>query len=134
MTLVDDPALAEDLVQAAIYGLLKRGRAPRRMRPFIFRCLRNAAIDSHRQRRESALDDEAMTAAEPVDDLTEDAVDLRRCLDQLPQGDREIVILKIVAGLTFREIAAVVRRNGNSVATTYRRALTKLRQSLGEAP
>ena len=48
-------------------------------------------------------------------------------LDRLDVNERELVELKIYAGLTFREIAEVVSRPQATVATQYRRALESLR-------
>jgi len=48
-------------------------------------------------------------------------------LEQLTADDRELVELKIFAGLTFREIAEVTDQPQGTVATKYRRALESLR-------
>ena len=130
-TLVAEASEAEDLVQAAIYRLLRRGRAPRRLRPFVFRSLRNAAIDGSRRVRSTTQVHEVQTSY--LDEAAVEAsAELRRCLESLDGRDREIVMLKVIAGLTFREIAKVIRVNENTVATRYRRALARLRRELGE--
>ncbi len=51
-------------------------------------------------------------------------------LGELGEDEREVVELKIFSGLTFVEIASVIDRPAATVATWYRRALAKMRQSL----
>ncbi len=53
-------------------------------------------------------------------------------LARLSAEDRELVQLKIYAGLTFREIAQVTGRPQATVATRYRRALDSLRPWLAK--
>jgi DNA-directed RNA polymerase specialized sigma24 family protein len=48
----------------------------------------------------------------------------------LPEAQREVVALKIDAGLTFAEIAAVTGTSLNTAASRYRYALEKLRTAL----
>jgi RNA polymerase sigma-70 factor, ECF subfamily len=48
-------------------------------------------------------------------------------LNRIAPDDRELVELKIFAGLTFREIAEVTSLPQATVATRYRRALEQLR-------
>jgi len=45
----------------------------------------------------------------------------------LSAEDRELVQLKIYAGLTFREIAEITGKPPGTVATRYRRSLESLR-------
>jgi RNA polymerase sigma-70 factor (ECF subfamily) len=48
-------------------------------------------------------------------------------LAKLDAHDRELVELKIFAGLTFREIAEITGMPQGTVATRYRRAMESLR-------
>ena len=60
------------------------------------------------------------------------AARLERALAALPADRREVIALKIDAGLTFREIAAVLGVSPNTAASRYRYALAELRDALGE--
>ena len=51
-------------------------------------------------------------------------------LARLPAEQREIVELKTYGGLTLREIAEVTALPPGTVATRYRTAITRLRESL----
>jgi RNA polymerase sigma-70 factor (ECF subfamily) len=48
----------------------------------------------------------------------------------VPQNQREVLILKILEGLTFREIAAANGESINTIASRYRYGLEKLRALL----
>jgi RNA polymerase sigma-70 factor, ECF subfamily len=97
---------------------------------YLFQIARNEAIRfmSREQRREPP----ALSAAEL---FTIDSSHLNReqaelasaALNRIAPDDRELVELKIFAGLTFREIADVTGLPQATVATRYRRALEQLR-------
>jgi RNA polymerase sigma factor (sigma-70 family) len=68
----------------------------------------------------------ATAAAELPDD------ELAAAVAALPEAQREVVALKIDAGLTFAEIAAVTGTSLNTAASRYRYALEKLRTALAD--
>ena len=47
-----------------------------------------------------------------------------------PTEQREVIVLKVDAGLTFAELAAVLGISANTAASRYRYALEKLRTAL----
>jgi len=55
---------------------------------------------------------------------------IEKTLQTLPDEQREIVIMKIWGGLTFRGIAEALAIPANTAASRYRYALTALRGSL----
>ena len=57
----------------------------------------------------------------------EDAEVVAAALGRLSAEDRELIELKVFAGLTIREIAEVTGMPPGTVATRYRRALESLR-------
>jgi len=61
---------------------------------------------------------------------SEVAGQIARSLERLPDEQREAVVLRIYAGLTFEQIAAVIHAPLSTVAARYRRALEKLRPCL----
>jgi RNA polymerase sigma-70 factor (ECF subfamily) len=81
-------------------------------------------------RRDRAHD---VAGTDSVDERLEadEAAAIRECVHRLAIEDQEIVILKAVAGFTFREIATIQGRNQNSVASRYRRALDRIQEELG---
>ena len=56
--------------------------------------------------------------------------ELHAALDVLPEGLREIMLLKHVAGLTFDQMAISLDENRNTVASRYAKALRMLREHM----
>ncbi len=50
LSLTHDPEVAEDVIQAAFFKLLRGNRLPRDLRPYVFRSVRNAVIDERRRK------------------------------------------------------------------------------------
>jgi RNA polymerase sigma-70 factor (ECF subfamily) len=55
---------------------------------------------------------------------------VEKALLTLPMEQREVVVLKMFEGLTFREIGAALGVSLNTVASRHRYALDKLRELL----
>jgi RNA polymerase sigma-70 factor (ECF subfamily) len=64
----------------------------------------------------------------------EQAVLLAEALAELPEGYREVLILRHLEGLTFPEVARRLGRTLDAVEKVWARALGKLRRSLGGRP
>jgi RNA polymerase sigma-70 factor (ECF subfamily) len=129
LALTRDRTAAEDSVHDAICRLLGRAALPSELRPYAFRCVRNAALDVLRKVR----------PAEPLGllDLESDdggAFDRTLCaqveshLFELPQDEMETLVLRLCDGLSFREIAEVKGAPLNTVASWYRRGVARLRE------
>lgn len=119
---------AEDAIHGVFEQLLRRGNLPAELRPYVFRCVRNAALDALRRtkvRRDSifevtaALDDRAP----PVFQSDE----IERWLQRLSPDEHETIVLKIYSDLTFQQIADLRQVPLPTVASWYRRGLEKLR-------
>jgi RNA polymerase sigma-70 factor (ECF subfamily) len=123
---------AEDAVHGAIARLASRPWLPRRLAPYAYRCVRNAAIDACRRngRRRETVFDAGAVADEPGDAAL--LPHLESLLERLSPDEREAIVLHAIDGLAFREVAAVRRRSINTVASHYRRGLQKLRQLWSE--
>ena len=135
--LLGSRADAEDAVQEVFVGLA-RARASwasvENLRAYLFTALRHAAAKAAARRRadrRAPLPD-GLAAPPPRGLATGPAARLERALAALPADRREVVALKIDAGLTFREIAAVLGISPNTAASRYRYALAELRDALGE--
>ncbi len=121
---------AEDIVQDALLRLL-REPPPESPRAWLFRVVRNAAVD--RRRRENRFRQEPVpnwfhgVVEQTENEPPFDGEDLTRALESLETSLREIVVSKIWGGLTFREIAELTGRPTSSVHYDYRQALDRLR-------
>lgn len=56
--------------------------------------------------------------------------DVRDALEVLPDGLREVVLLRHTAGLTFDQMAVVLGDNRNTIASRYAKALKLMRERL----
>jgi RNA polymerase sigma-70 factor (ECF subfamily) len=131
----------EDVVQGALLKLVRIRTPPDNLIPWLYRVVRNGAIDAsraarRRRRYEAAAADNAPKWFSPSYDPTGlDAKAAALALADLPAETREIIILHIWGGLTFEQIA---QTTDSSAATCYRRyaaGLETLRQKLGtDAP
>jgi RNA polymerase sigma factor (sigma-70 family) len=104
-------------LEAYVFTMLRHAVGRRRQRAATGRRALVAVAEDGRIQRSSA-------AATLPDDELEAAV------AGLPPAQREVVALKIDAGLTFAEIARVMGTSQNTAASRYRYALAALRRSL----
>lgn len=123
---------AEDVIHNVISNLLNNGKLPKEMRPYIFRAVRNGAIDALR-REQPAAASASMYATKGVEDPSLGLV-LQDALDQLNADERDAVVMKAYGGLTFKEISLMRGVSINTAASWYRRALEKLKTILEEIP
>ena len=119
---------AEDAVHDVFVRLIALERPPDDAKAWLFRAVRNEAISKsrsfwRRKRRESKVSSERRDWFEHrVEDLI-DAEAAQRALATLSTEQREVVVLRIWAGLGFQQIAELT---GASVSTTFERYKTAL--------
>ena len=127
---------AEELLQETFLTLLTRAdRVELRddMTGFLITVGRRLAIDWLRRERRghAALKERSADAffREPTldDDGVGDTEELSRLLHELPDDQREVVVLKELVGLTFREIGELADCPENTAVSRYRYGLKKLR-------
>lgn len=92
----------------------------------------NLAIDNLRKRKWEQPSEEISDTPQTGEGSYEDRLCHRLSLEQalltLKEEERQIVNLKIMGELTFREIAAVLKKPQGTVAWCYRTALRKLKE------
>lgn len=129
-------ATPEDVVQTAFLKLAGQLVPPDTVLPWLYRVVRNGAIDAARAaRRRQKYETRAAAAAShwflPADDPTGlDARTAAAALADLPVDIREVLVAHLWGGLTFEQIADAV---GGSASTAYRRysaGLELLREKL----
>ena len=131
---------AEDVTQAVFARLPARLQHYRRQTaPFaswILRVAHNAAIDTVRSRR--AIPTESILETEATDETGRERLEaLRLALSRVPDGQREVLLLRFVAGLTPSEVAERTGRTEQAVHALQHRARRCLRgelESLDAAP
>jgi len=124
---------ASDVLQTAFMRAVKSRRRFRGVEnpiAYLFQIARNEAMRWAKRRRG---DDRPLTAAEvfaasgDVFGQQDDSEVVAAALGRLTAEDRELVELKVFAGLTFREIADVTGLPQGTVATRFRRAIESMR-------
>ena len=119
---------AEDVVQGVFLSIL---RLPRRTvarvrdpGAWLARLTRHAALNHLRAARREA----ARRAPRPgtAEYVTHDE-GLSRALGLLDRRERELIVLKHVAGLTFEQMAEALGRNRSTVVSRHHAALARLR-------
>ena len=125
----------EDVVQDAFLKLIALHPPPRDVVAWLFRVVRNAAIDAgkadlRRKRRESAAIHPGRWFVEPaVDGL--DAEAAVSAVQRLPVEEREVIVARLWGALSFEQIAEAA---GCSASTAFRRftaGIDALRKELG---
>jgi RNA polymerase sigma-70 factor (ECF subfamily) len=114
----------DDVVQTAFLKLARQRTAPDNPAAWLYRVVRNGAIDAARSaRRRQKYETRAAAAAPPwflpPDDPTGlDGRTVTQAMKALPDDVRAILVAHLWGGLTFEDIAAAL---GGSASTCYRR-------------
>lgn len=140
--LPDAADAAEDVTQeiclavlAALPGYRDQGRP---FRAFVFAIAANKVADAHRGAGRVPIPvAEVPDAPDPDPGPEESALragqarQAQALLDQLPEQAREILLLRVVAGLSVDEAAAALGTTPGALRVAQHRALAKLRTLLG---
>ena len=122
---------AQDAVQEGFIRFWRQRQRARDPIALLFASVRSAALDLHRRRRRRELRERKAVEERPMLVSPETDMGARReaveqALRKLPSEQREVVVLKIWAGLTLSQIAAALSESANTVASRYRYGLEKL--------
>lgn len=144
MTLLRDPAAAEDVTALAFERAYRRRRTFDRRRgeerAWLFGIARNAALDELRRRQrvarlvvDPAAEDDDLeqraTAGDDEDEIVLRRTTVRHALADLSARDRELIALKFHAGLGNAEIARVLGISESNAGTLLHRTIQKLRKA-----
>lgn len=133
--LTRDDAEAEDVVQDACVRAMRFFSSLRDAdaRPWLFAIVRNTWYSRVSRRAETlpldeTTDDRADAALDPEAQLLQQhAVErVRTALEQLPVDFREVLVLREIEGMSYKEIAAVVRVPIGTVMSRLARARDRL--------
>jgi RNA polymerase sigma-70 factor (ECF subfamily) len=134
-----DVHAADDVFQQVVLDALKsrdQFREPDHLVAWALRAARHRAVDLLRVRRASVLDDAALAALEehwaslPAGEVPARVEALERCLDRLPQHNREVLRLRYEEGLRCAEVAARLRRTAEAVYQSLSRLHRALRDCI----
>jgi RNA polymerase sigma-70 factor (ECF subfamily) len=150
-----EPALAEDLTQETFLRVVQNAaefKHESRFSTWVYTITRNLCVDQLRRlshRRHASLDQpenreherpmvENVADAHPRSSVERTAISARvadcivRAVDALPNEQREVFLLRELAGLSFKDIADVTEAGENTVKSRMRYALDRLQQALSE--
>ena len=146
--LVRDEHLAEDLTQDVflhVHRAFATYDPARELRPWVFTIATNKVRDHWRSRRhhdaqreasverDGAADDVGAEVPGPAAGLEglELGDRVRQAVEELPEGMRMTVLLRLYEGLSFEVIGGILDRSEVAVRKRYSRALEVLRDALG---
>jgi RNA polymerase sigma-70 factor (ECF subfamily) len=108
-------------------------------RAWVFAIARNTAIDRARwiaRRPATPVPPDDLAAAGPTGDAEAEAMEglslerVRRLLDRLTPDQRDVLLLRIVGGLTVEQVASVVGRTAGAVKMLQARGLAAIRREI----
>lgn len=130
----------EDVVQEAFLKLAMQPRLPNEPGAWLFKVVRNAAINAgvaarRRHRHESAAAAESPTWFDansgPGQSAAIDPEAAAAALQDLSMDVREVIVARIWGGLTFEQIAELTGCSTSTAHRLYQSGLTTLRERLG---
>ncbi len=122
LSITKDPYLAEDVLHDTFVKLLSGGVrcAPGKEQAWLYRIARNLCFDHLRKSGR-----ELPYAVTPTQESSQ--LEYIELISGLSPAEQEIVTLKIVGGLTHREIGAVLGISAGAAQKRYERAIAALR-------
>jgi RNA polymerase sigma factor (sigma-70 family) len=127
-----DRGRAQDAVHQVFLKAIENGSVSEAInkKAYLFASVRNAVLnDAKVQDRNMPLDVDSVWFSPPDRDYAGEQ-NLRRALAELPDDQREVIVLHVWGELTFSEIADLLSVSSNTAASRYRYALAKLRGSM----
>ena len=127
---------AEDVVQEAFIQLARVQRVPEHLVAWLYRVVRNRALDVARGQRRRDRRENQVSRPEAWFDTADERIDANLAtahLAELEPEIRSVVVARVWGNLTFDEIA---QAEGCSIAAAHRRyraGLARLAERLGEA-
>jgi RNA polymerase sigma-70 factor (ECF subfamily) len=145
--LVKDQYLAEDIFQEAFIKVINTLRSGRyneegKFLPWVIRIAHNLVIDHFRKEKRapvitSADGTDILNLIQVLEESTEDRIlreqthiDLRMMIQRLPDEQKEVLIMRYYADLSFKEIADLTEVSINTALGRMRYALSNLRKMM----
>ena len=123
---------AQDAIHQAFLKLIEKGSLSQVVdkKAYLFACVRNTALNEGKlQNRNAPLGPDAAWFS-PADRDYAGEQNLRRALQALPDDQRQVMVLHVWGEMTFSQISDLLDLSSNTVASRYRYALAKLRDSM----
>lgn len=131
---------AEDVLQTLFVTIVRKRHALARagcLAAYLFRMARHEAatyLRNRRRHRQESVDTMPWLVPREADDQQYDLVEqFQVSLSQLPEVQREVVVLKVYRDKTFGEIARLLSVSPNTAASRYRYGMERLRNLLKDS-
>jgi RNA polymerase sigma-70 factor (ECF subfamily) len=124
-----DRDLALDVLQETFVYFSRKFpgfRLTAKLTSFLYPAVRNYSIAARRKRERFVPDEMIAEVPAPV---SPNAADLREVLAQLPEAQREVLLLRFVDGMSMEEIAAAARIPVGTVKSRLHYAVKSLREN-----
>jgi len=140
--LLGDPIRADDLVQETLLRALSRShlwQPGTDIRAWMFTILHNLHVNNQRQRHvrtehQELSDDQPEMATPPSQEWSLEIRDLARALQQLPEPQRQVVLLVGLEGMNYKRVAAILEIPVGTVMSRLHRGRESLRRFMGQGP
>jgi RNA polymerase sigma factor (sigma-70 family) len=158
VTLCKDRAMGEDVVHDVFcefvhnhfgcvgatdgQGKPKKFKLTGTLKGYLSVCVANKARNLYRQNKRRAVlsldDNTSLVNTDAAPDcamqVDEAAHGLHTCLDELPDEQREVIVLHVQHNITFKEIASNSGNSINTIQSRYRYGMAKLQIMLKSEP
>jgi len=136
-SIVRDQSTTEDLMQDTYLKMMQKLNTYQRGRNFnawLTQIAKNLAYDQLRRTKHVILVDlnESPTLFESTPQADPTPLDFDGMLETLPEDERTIVMMKIIADQPFSDIARLLGKSVGSVHALYKKAITKLAKLAGK--
>lgn len=139
--LLNDAAAVEDVLHDVFVRFASQAgcfRLKGSLKGYLAICVANRARNINRMNRQNGRETPFETTVTPSDrsepsqaaDLAERRQIMTCALAQLPQEQRQVVVLHVLGSLRFREIAQQTSESVNTIQSRYRYGLAKLKTLL----
>lgn len=135
---IRDREVAKDILQDTFtktWNYMVGGGQILNLKAFFYQTMKNLIIDYYRKKKAVSLDtlreDENFDPPEHVEVSIEEHTEsilAFRLLDKIPGEFKEVIMMRCVNGLSFREISHITGEPENTVAVRYHRAIKKIKK------
>jgi RNA polymerase sigma-70 factor (ECF subfamily) len=133
---VSTRADAQDVVQEAFIRFWRSRQRVADPTAYLYACVKHCALDAQRSHRRR-LKREQATARPETEPLFVGGIEqserrrmMQASLRNLPENQREAVVMRIWGGLSFVQIGAALGTSPDTAASRYRYAMARLRAEL----
>jgi len=102
---------------------------------WLYRIARNTVIDHYRTKKEASNIEDAWDLSDNTDierdaDTKNKLAEVQKYLQKLNKEQREIIIMRIWDGLSYKEISDITKKSEASLKMLFSRTITRLRQDM----